>query len=293
MIMAGPPPSAGVHPVLRLVRVGNVGVSFVGTIVGGLVARGSGFAGPLEADGFLLLAAISTSCVTAGGNVINDILDQSSDRVNHPTRPLVTGAVRARAARRLAAVLLILSAVLIVPLIPAAPLVPVILAAAVGSLLLYEFRFKSAGFSGNLLVAFLTAAVFLYGGATAGNVLVTVPLAAMAFGATLSREVIKDMEDAEGDIERRTLPRTKGLAVSSAVARVCVGGAIALSPVPLLWLVAPFSPVGIIYLALVAAADALFVVSVLWLPRRLHQEQSLSKGAMTVALIAFLALAFR
>jgi hypothetical protein len=35
------------------------------------------------------------------------------------------------------------------------------------------------------------------------------------------------------------------------------------------------------------------VVSVVWLPKRLHREQTLSKGAMTVALLAFLAAAFR
>ena len=47
------------------------------------------------------------------------------------------------------------------------------------------------------------------------------------------------------------------------------------------------------YLALVVIADALFVASVVSLPRNLHREQTLSKVAMTVALLAFLAAAFR
>ncbi|HXY12331.1 MAG TPA: UbiA family prenyltransferase, partial [Thermoplasmata archaeon] len=159
--------------------------------------------------------------------------------------------------------------------------------------LAYEFRFKSAGFVGNLTVAFLTGAVFLYGGAAAGNALVLVPFGAMAFLATLSREVIKDMEDVRGDIGRTTLPQRFGLAMSSAVARVSVAGGIALSIVPLVWFVAPASMVGIIYIVLVGAADAIFVVSVAYLPGRLHYEQTMSKVAMTVALFAFLAVAFR
>jgi hypothetical protein len=36
-----------------------------------------------------------------------------------------------------------------------------------------------------------------------------------------------------------------------------------------------------------------FVASVLWLPNRLHREQSLSKGAMSLALLAFLSTALR
>jgi hypothetical protein len=51
--------------------------------------------------------------------------------------------------------------------------------------------------------------------------------------------------------------------------------------------------VGIIYLVLVLAADAVFVLSVAYLPRRLHWEQTMSKVGMTIALFAFLAVAFR
>ena len=44
---------------------------------------------------------------------------------------------------------------------------------------------------------------------------------------------------------------------------------------------------------LVGLADAAFVASVVYLPSRLHWEQTVSKGAMTIALCAFLAVAFR
>ncbi|MGA8543427.1 MAG: UbiA family prenyltransferase [Thermoplasmata archaeon] len=281
------------HPALRLVRVGNLGVSFVGTVVGGLVAHGMGIAGSDIFWAILLLAAASTALVTAGGNVLNDLEDIEGDRVNHPDRPLVTGEVSVQTARIIAVGLFAGGIEAALPVIFVAPLVGVILAFALAGMLAYEFRLKAAGLGGNLVIAALTGLVFLYGGAAAGNVLLLAPFAAMAFLATASREVIKDMEDVEGDVTRQTLPKTHGLPLAGGVARAAVGAAIVLSFVPLFWFVHLSSVVGIIYLALVLAADAVFVASVALLPRRLHWEQTVSKVAMTVALFAFLAVAFR
>jgi len=282
-----------VHPALRLVRAGNLGVSFVGTVVGGLVARGAGIAVPAPLWLALVLAGLSTAFVTAGGNVLNDLLDLEGDRTNHPDRPLVTGAISVASARGLAVALFILGVVVVVPVVLAQPLLGLILAVALALLLSYEFRFKKAGFAGNLVVAFLTGVVFLYGGAAAGNALVLAPFASMAFLATLSREVIKDMEDVAGDVGRTTLPKSRGLGPASRVARGAAIGGIALSLVPLAWFVNLVTGVGIIYVVLVGAADAIFAVSIWHLPDRLHYEQTMSKLAMTVALFAFLAVAFR
>jgi geranylgeranylglycerol-phosphate geranylgeranyltransferase len=282
-----------VRPAFQLVRLGNTLVSFVGTIVGGVAARGAGVELPATLWLALVLAAFSTAFVTAGGNVVNDILDRESDRVNHPDRPLVTGAISLLAARWTAVGLLIAAVVVAVPVILLRPLVGALLAVALIALLSYEFRFKSAGFGGNLLVAFLTGLVFLYGGAAAGMPIAVLPFGFMAFFATLSREVIKDMEDLAGDVNRRTLPRIRGMPFSGLVARASVGTALALSAVPLFILLPLDSVAGIMYAALVLVADALFVVSVFWLPARLHTEQTVSKGAMAVALLAFLAVAFR
>jgi geranylgeranylglycerol-phosphate geranylgeranyltransferase len=278
---------------LRLIRAGNVAVSFVGTVVGGLAARGSGISAP---GGFwldLVLAAISTSLVTGAGNVLNDILDREGDRTNHPDRPLVTGAMTVGRAKLLCAAMFVLGVAVVVPVVLQIPLLGVILAVAVGSLLAYEFRFKARGFVGNGVVALLTGLVFLYGAAVGNGVLLLAPFAAMAFLATLSREVIKDMEDVAGDVGRSTLPQTRGLPFSAATARIAAGVAIALSVVPALWFVPPTSVAGIMYVVLVVVADAIFGVSVAYLPGRLHYEQTMSKVAMTVALIAFLAVAFR
>lgn len=80
---------------------------------------------------------------------------------------------------------------------------------------------------------------------------------------------------------------------AAGVARGSVVTALVLSTLPLFLLLRLDSVAGIMYAGLVLVADALFVVSVVWLPGRLHTEQTVSKGAMAVALVAFLAVAFR
>ena len=278
---------------LRLVRPANLLVAFVGTVVGGLAAAAVGF-GLSRALGFLLLlAAASTALVTAAGNVLNDLGDLEGDRLNHPERPLVTGEATPSAARRLTVGLFVAGVVVAVPVAIVEPWVGVILAVAIAGLLAYELRWKARGLVGNLTVGGLTAMVFLYGGAAAGRPVVVLPFAAMAFFATLSREVIKDMEDVAGDTSRRTVPKVLGMGPASRLARGSVGAAIALSVTPLLWYLGLRSPAGVVYAVVVLAADLLFLASVAWLPRRLRFEQTVSKGAMALALGAFLAVAFR
>jgi geranylgeranylglycerol-phosphate geranylgeranyltransferase len=231
--------------------------------------------------------------VTAAGNVLNDLGDRESDRKNHPDRPLVTGAMTPGTAQTLTYGLFALGIVVVLPWFLFRPALAPLLAAAIIALIAYERWLKASGLTGNLIVAGLTGAVFLYGAAAAGVLIPILPFAVMATLATLSREVIKDMEDAGGDVDRHTFPQTYGMAASTAVARGAVIAAIALSllAIPLLFPVVSIAE--IIYAVLVLAADGLFVMSVLYLPDRLHEEQSRSKLAMTVALAAFVAATFR
>ncbi|MGA7923246.1 MAG: UbiA family prenyltransferase, partial [Thermoplasmata archaeon] len=120
----------------KLIRLGNTIVSFVGTIVGGLAAHGH-LANGLRMGTWviLVLAAFSTACVTAGGNVLNDTLDREADRINHPDRPLVTGAIQVSHAKALIVILFATSIVLILPIVASAWLLALILAVAWGALL--------------------------------------------------------------------------------------------------------------------------------------------------------------
>jgi len=101
------------------------------------------------------------------------------------------------------------------------------------------------------------------------------------------------MEDVAGDIARTTVPKVHGMAAASALARASVGAAIALSLTPFLWYLAPSSWAGVALRRGRPPAGGVFIVSVAWLPHRLRLEQTVSKGAMALALGAFLAVAFR
>lgn len=291
------------NPWVRLLRPGNGAISFVGTVVGGLSATGI-YGGRLEVEALpLLLAGVTTFLVASAGNVLNDYLDREGDKKNHPDRPLPKREVEAAAVRNFAGLLFVLSALPLglvagfgrLPPTPFGTGLPVaVWLMAVALLLAYELRWKARGLGGNATVAALTGAVFFFGATVVGAPLLAISLAAMASLATLSREIIKDMEDAEGDVDRATLPRTRGMGVASMAARGAVLAALLLSPVPLVAWRPPLPlPAAIIYLAFVAAADLVFVLSVWHLPERLHREQSLSKVAMVLALVGFLGAAIR
>ncbi len=106
----------------------------------------------------------------------------------------------------------------------------------------------------------------------------------MAFLSNAGREIAKDVEDVEGDVDRRTLPRILGTGRASLVAAVFYLTAVALSPVPYLQGIFGFP-----YLLTVAVADAVFIYSAFLCPRDAGRAQRISKVAMVLGLIAFLA----
>ena len=297
-----PGPDRTVNPYLRLLRPGNALIGWVGTVVGGYAVAGVSHltgSGPLLV---LVLAGFTTFLVTSAGNVLNDYRDREEDRVNHPERPLASGEIAPAGGLWALTFLFVVSPLPLLgaglfaagtPFLVGGPLPLGLWALAVALLLSYEGVTKARGFPGNVTVAFLTGEVFLFGAAVVGRPILALPLLGMATFATLSREIIKDMEDAGGDLSRRTLPQQRGLRVASVAARLSVGLALVLSPLPLLLFLSVGSPAFVIYLLLVAASDAVFVWSVLDLPQRLHAGQTRSKVAMVLALAAFLGAALR
>ena len=63
----------------------------------------------------------------------------------------------------------------------------------------YSYRLKQIPLLGNTVVAFLTGLAFLFGGVAMGKVSPVVFPFIFAFTINLMREIVKDMEDAEGD----------------------------------------------------------------------------------------------
>lgn len=186
------------------------------------------------------LLVVATVCIAGGGNAINDYFDVQADMVNRPERVVVGGEVCRRQA-------LLIHVVLTLVGFFAGGYVSFVLRR--GSFLLmflvvpailwfYSTHFKRQFLSGNVIVASLVAFT--------GYIVVSADFAAIdrmpggmdtsreplssiwyivcaycifAFLTNLAREIIKDMEDAEGDkaLGCKTLALELGEAYSKAV----------------------------------------------------------------------------
>ena len=133
----------------------------------------------------------------SAGNIINDIYDLNGDKINHPFRPLPSGVISLKAALIYYFILLAVSLLLslfISNLNFAVNLIAVLL------LYLYSYKLKRVALGGNLTVSILTGLTFIYGGIAINNIYNSIIPALFAFLINLIREIVKDMEDSEGDM---------------------------------------------------------------------------------------------
>ena len=256
-----------IKPYLQLLRVGNL--TFVAIL---LYVMEKWVATPLlqlEQFGELMpwwiltLLIVSVIGIAAGGYVINDYFDVKIDRINRPDNLVVTRIISRDAAMNLfyglTAVGVIAGTVVAWwahswTLLFTYIVIP-------GLLWFYSASYKRMFLIGNLVVAFASAIVpllvaianadylhHLYQNALAYSPIVgelyvwTGGFAAFAFLLTWVREIVKDIEDIEGDreMECRTLPIVWGDKVAKIIATLLLV-VIATLIVYILFAVLPFS----------------------------------------------------
>ncbi len=270
--------------VLALARPLNCGMSAVGVSIAAIATAGIDGLGSRALP--IGLAALAAGLFTAAGNALNDYFDLETDRVNHPDRPIPSGEISPNQARAFSAVFFGLS-------LAAAAWVNLLAIALVAANLLvmvsYEKVFKVRGASGNALIAYLVASLFVFGGVAAygGDLQAlsrAVILGLLAGLATIGREIAKDIEDISGDVDRRTLPRRVGIRPAAAIAAVAFAAGVVLSVLPY-----SFAGFGLLYLAIVACADIRFIYGAACSARNPARAQRVAKYGMVVALVAFLA----
>jgi 4-hydroxybenzoate polyprenyltransferase len=256
-----------IKPYLQLLRVGNL--TFVAIL---LYVMEKWVATPLlqlEQFGELMpwwiltLLIVSVIGIAAGGYVINDYFDVKIDRINRPDNLVVTRIISRDAAMNLfyglTAVGVIAGTVVAWwahswTLLFTYVVIP-------GLLWFYSASYKRMFLVGNLVVAFASAIVpllvaianadylhHLYQNALAYSPIVgelyvwTGGFAAFAFLLTWVREIVKDIEDIEGDreMECRTLPIVWGDKAAKIIATILLV-VIATLIVYILFAVLPFS----------------------------------------------------
>ena len=236
---------------LVITRPANSVVAGIAAIVAYLIATGT-----LAAPVLLLFCVVLV--ITAAGNVINDYFDAEIDAVNRPDRPIPSGSVSRNGAWQFAA--LLFCAGIIVSFF----LNTLCLAIAVFNaflLIAYAARLKSTPFVGNnAAVSYLSASIFLFGGALAGwnGFVHMLPVAAITFLAMLSRELLKDAEDVVGDKSGGavTLPILIGIPATIRLACLFAVLAVIASVVPYSWW-------GIWYLAGILVVDCVIIAAAL------------------------------
>lgn len=175
---------------IQLIRPLNVLIAGISIFIGGAV---TGTIHPLLN---LLLACLSGMLITGGANAINDYFDADIDRINKPNRPLPRKAISLENAF-IFSIILFIAGIIPAFFINFSSIVIAGLSAIL--LFLYSRNLKRTVLAGNLTVAFMTGLAFIYGGMALGYPRKAFIVGIFAFFYHLGREIIKDVEDIEGD----------------------------------------------------------------------------------------------
>jgi len=276
-----------VTTILELLRWSNCVMAGFAALVGTLIAF---LALPMHVqlvyEPILVFSVVFL--VTGAGNVINDYFDHKIDSINRPDRPIPSGRIKRKTALYIAISLFVVGILLSFSLGPIC-----LFLAAFNSLLLifYASTFKRMALIGNLVVGYLAGSTFLFGGApgifNGMGIRSNVVLFLLAILVTMAREIVKDIQDVEGDSKAgaTTLPIKVGKEFSARLAAVLGLTGVILSPLPLLL----NDAFGVLYLVIIFVADLLLLLSIneIILKDNSKKSSKLLKIAMFVALIAF------
>jgi geranylgeranylglycerol-phosphate geranylgeranyltransferase len=206
--------SERINGFVRIIRPFNVAFTFVTIGAVCLVAGGH-----IDQWGMITIASVIGALMTAGANAINDAFDRDIDRVNRPDRPIPRGVVTPREAIWVWGI----STGIAIALGLFLPPVPRIIVLAAGVVLfVYSSALKRTILAGNVVVALMIALAFIFAGTVVEHPAWAIVPALFAFLTTFAREMIKDVEDVNGDRAEgaATLPVRYGIKPSLALITV-------------------------------------------------------------------------
>ncbi len=215
---------------IELSRPLNGVIAFVSAWLGGMFATNK----TLETitDTRLFLVSIAALLLLSAGNAINDYCDYITDKINKPNRPIPSGRIKRINALIFALILMSIGVLIGLYINFYAFCIAIIVTLL---LIFYAKWLKRTPFLGNIVVSCLTAITFISGGVAIGSIKGTIIPAIFAFLYTTAREIVKDIEDIEGD--QKTQVKTLAiinpkLAVNIALS--FMGFVVFFSPIPYL-----------------------------------------------------------
>ncbi|WP_286679756.1 UbiA family prenyltransferase [Methanobacterium sp. 42_16] len=267
------------NPYLEILRPGNAVMAVIAIFLMAIISGKFTFE--------VLMAAVVVFLVTGAGNSINDYFDHRIDAINKPQRPIPSGRISLKGALVYSISLFAVGIIIAF----AINLLLGIIALSSSLLMIYYARdLKTKCLIGNLSISFLTGLCFVFGGIAVEQIAVSIYLGFYAFLMTMAREIVKDMEDQEGDKEEgaTTLPIVYGNRISSLLAALFM--IIASVTSPILYFMGVFS---VFYLPVLFLAIVIFLYSAMSVLKDQSMENSgkISKRIKLGMAITFVAFA--
>jgi len=263
----------------HLMRIGNCLMGILMVVIGSFAVFQDNIFDHIE---LIIPACAVAFFLMAGGNMINDVFDVEVDRSAHPTRAIPRGIFSRRFVLFWA--LSFYSLALFFAMLINLNCFIFALAAEV-LLLLYELYLKKYPGIGNVVIGALVGSIFLGTAAAIDQWKILAFLGLLTFLINVAREMIKDIEDIEGDVGRNTFPKKFG--VSSTLY-----AAWSILIVTVILFVMPYYPLalfsGYLYLVGMASADLVIFFGIFSSKKNAKKGQQLLKFAMLLALVAFL-----
>ena len=252
------------------------------------------------------LHSISVMTFMFSWNALNDYMDIEIDRTNRPDRPLPSGEIQLASARRgiqatgiISAVSLILAGYVSyagnVGIENWAPSLA-IWSFALFLLFNYEsssrfsYKMKDKGLPGNIAISLSVGLVIIFGAASVSKPLDERAWVVFLIGFlyNLSREIVKDIEDIDGDEGRNTFAMRAGVDRARSVAAGLLVLALASMLAPFLPLFQIFTDWHVIFV--IPAVVSLMMVKPRLFANEDNAAQKMTKVSMQLCLIAFLAI---
>ena len=289
-------------PWAELFRSGNSVTGIFGVVLGSILASQG-----LPTGDFAIITALHCLSVMTfmfSWNALNDYMDIEIDRINRPDRPLPSGEISEVAARRgiVSAAVLSTSFLIFAAYVSHSGEIgvdgwlPSLAIWMIALLLLFNyesssklsFRMKDKGLPGNLAISMSVGLVIIFGAASVSDPLNQRAWSVFIVGFlyNLSREIVKDIEDMDGDKGRETYAMKVGEERASTLAALVLIAALAA-------MLAPFSPILNVFTDwhvafVIPSVITLMMVKPKLLASEYSNAQKLIKPSMQLCLIAFL-----
>ncbi|MBN2279801.1 MAG: geranylgeranylglycerol-phosphate geranylgeranyltransferase [Candidatus Marinimicrobia bacterium] len=233
----------------------------------------------------ILLGIFVTASFLGGGNAINDYFDAEIDQINRPGRPIPSGRLTKQEVMLFSALSFSAGIMAFIPI--ATTISTLILVINLVLLILYTPMLKPTAFWGNLTVSYLLGSTFLFSAEIFGELQKGTIPAILAFLFNLARELIKDMEDLEGDRKNhlRTLPIMIGPESSKKISALFIVIILAFCFVPY-----SLQIYGLWYLLAVIFSVEIPLLFVLYLLRISNEKRDYSRISNIMKILVFCGL---